>query len=200
MSRVSLSSLFLTGVIALAAACGGKQTPVVNPTTPPPPPAQSAFPGAVPPPATQPARPPQPPEPPPIIVSEPAVVSDPLANLDADAINKQAPLAPVFFKYDSDSVDEDGQKVLAANAALLKKYPTWAVTIEGHSDERGTAEYNLALGERRALAAKSYLISLGIAADRLRTVSYGKEFPFDPGHDEAAYALNRRGHFVVTAK
>ena len=66
----------------------------------------------------------------------------------------------------------------------MKKYATWVVTIEGHSDERGTAEYNLALGERRALAARNYLVSLGIPADRLRTVSYGKEFPFDPGHDE----------------
>ena len=83
---------------------------------------------------------------------------------------------------------------------MLKQYPTWAVTIEGHCDERGTAEYNLALGERRAVAARRYLVSLGISADRLRTVSYGKEFPFDPGHDEAACAKNRRAHFVITAK
>ena len=68
------------------------------------------------------------------------------------------------------------------------------------ADERGTAEYNLALGERRALAARNYLVSLGIPADRLRTVSYGKEFPFDPGHDEAAWSKNRRAHFVVTSK
>ena len=74
------------------------------------------------------------------------------------------------------------------------------VIVEGHCDERGTAEYNLALGERRAVAARAYLVSLGIAAERLRTVSYGKEFPFDPGHDEAAWAKNRRAHFVVTAK
>jgi peptidoglycan-associated lipoprotein len=74
------------------------------------------------------------------------------------------------------------------------------VTIEGHCDERGTAEYNLALGERRAVTARAYLVSLGISADRLRTVSYGKEFPFDPGHDDAAYAKNRRAHFVITAK
>ena len=73
-------------------------------------------------------------------------------------------------------------------------------TIEGHADERGTAEYNLALGERRALTARDYLISLGIAADRLRTVSYGKEFPFDPGRTEEAYQKNRRAHFVVTSK
>ena len=86
------------------------------------------------------------------------------------------------------------------NAELMKKYPTWIITIEGHADERGTAEYNLALGERRALAARNYLVSLGIPADRLRTVSYGKEFPFEPGHEEAAWSKNRRAHFVVTSK
>jgi peptidoglycan-associated lipoprotein len=83
---------------------------------------------------------------------------------------------------------------------VLKKYSSWAVTVEGHCDERGTAEYNLALGERRAIAARAYLVSLGIAADRMRTVSYGKEFPFDPGHDESAFSKNRRAHFVITAK
>jgi peptidoglycan-associated lipoprotein len=74
------------------------------------------------------------------------------------------------------------------------------VTVEGHCDERGTAEYNLALGERRALAARNYLVTLGVSAERLRTVSYGKEFPFDPGRTEEAYAKNRRAHFVLTAK
>ncbi len=74
------------------------------------------------------------------------------------------------------------------------------MTIEGHCDERGTAEYNLALGERRAVNARAYLVSLGISADRLHIVSYGKEFPFDPGHDEVAWGKNRRAHFVITAK
>jgi peptidoglycan-associated lipoprotein len=74
------------------------------------------------------------------------------------------------------------------------------VTIEGHCDERGTAEYNLALGERRAVAVRTYLVALGIAPDRLRSVSYGKEFPFDPGHTDAAWAQNRRAHFVITSK
>jgi peptidoglycan-associated lipoprotein len=97
-------------------------------------------------------------------------------------------------------VDAAGQQVLQANAAVLKKYPTWQVTIEGHCDERGTAEYNLALGERRALSAKNYLVSLGIPADQVRTVSYGKEFPFDAGHEDAAWSKNRRAHFVITAK
>ena len=195
MPRACVASFLLISALSLA-ACGGKKPPVANPT--PPPPGPAAFPAAT---TTRPPEPPAPvPEPPPIIAPEPAVVSDPLASMDMDEINRQAPLAPVFFAYDSDAVDEAGQKVLATNAEILKKYPTWAITIEGHSDERGTAEYNLALGERRALSAKSYLLSLGISADRIRTVSYGKEFPFDPGHDEAAYALNRRGHFVVTAK
>ncbi len=196
MSRSVLTSILLAGTLSLVAACGGKTPPVATPTPPPPAPATPVEA-----PVAQP-RPPMPPVPeaPPIIDSEPAVVSDPLATMDTDEINRRAPLGPVFFRYDSDTVDEDGQRVLAANAEILKKYPTWAITVEGHCDERGTAEYNLALGERRALAAKSYLISLGIAADRLRTVSYGKEFPFDPGKTEAAFSQNRRGHFVVTAK
>jgi peptidoglycan-associated lipoprotein len=89
---------------------------------------------------------------------------------------------------------------LRANADLLRKYPGWSVTVEGHCDERGSAEYNLALGERRAVAAQTYLVSLGIGADRIRVVSYGKEFPFDTGHTEEAWAKNRRGHFVITGK
>jgi peptidoglycan-associated lipoprotein len=82
----------------------------------------------------------------------------------------------------------------------MRKNQQWQVTIEGHCDERGTAEYNLALGERRALAARSYLVSLGIPAERVRIVSYGKEFPFEQGHDESAWSKNRRAHFVITAK
>jgi peptidoglycan-associated lipoprotein len=74
------------------------------------------------------------------------------------------------------------------------------ITIEGHCDERGTPEYNLALGERRAAAARDYLVSIGVAADRLQTVSYGKEFPFATGSDESAWSLNRRAHFLLTAK
>lgn len=195
MSRSSYALPVLAGLLTIAGACGSKQAPVTSVTPQP----QATFPGAVSQPEA-PARPPQPPEPPPVITPDTPVVSDPLANIDTDEINRRALLGPVLFSYDSETIDEAGQKVLAANADILKKYPTWAITIEGHSDERGTAEYNLALGERRALAAKSYLLSLGISADRLRTVSYGKEFPFDPGHDEAAYARNRRAHFVVTAK
>ena len=195
MSRSVFTSILLAGTLSLA-ACGGKTPPEVTPTPPPPAPATPTQTTAPKPP------PPMPPVPvaAPIITPEPAVVSDPLATMDTDEINRQAPLGPVFFALDSDTIDAEGQKVLAANAEILNRYPTWAITVEGHCDERGTAEYNLALGERRALAAKSYLISLGVSADRLRTISYGKEFPFDPDHTEAAYSTNRRGHFVVTAK
>ena len=97
-------------------------------------------------------------------------------------------------------LDDSGRATVTADADILKKYPTWKITVEGHADERGTAEYNLALGERRATAVKSYLLTLGIGEDRLQTVSYGKEFPFDPGHDESAWSKNRRAHFVITAK
>lgn len=187
----------VTLALVLAVACGGKKPPVATAT---PPPTPQAFPGQADPGPTRPPTPPPPvPEPPPVL-SDPAVTADPLAGLDPDEINKRALLAPVFFGYDSDVLDDAAQKIASANADVLKKYPTWAVTIEGHCDERGTAEYNLALGERRALAVKTYLLSLGIPADRIRTVSYGEEFPFDPGTDEAAFANNRRGHFVVTGK
>ena len=178
-------------VVALAGACGKKKPPVARPTPPPP---STATPGT---------RPPSPPEPVPettTIPPEPKITEDPLTTADLESINKNSPFQPVFFALDSAELDQQGQQTLNADAEVLKKYPGWTITIEGHCDERGTAEYNLALGERRALAAKTYLVSLGIPADRLRTVSYGKEFPFDPGHDENAWAKNRRAHFVVTSK
>lgn len=147
-----------------------------------------------------------PPLPPPPPIRDDAPVTTGLANegaigsKDLDALNRESPLAPVFFALDSYELSGEARGVLAASAKVLQKQTTWQITVEGHCDERGTAEYNLSLGERRALAAKSYLVSLGIAADRLKTVSYGKEFPFDPGHDDAAWAKNRRAHFVITAK
>ena len=117
-----------------------------------------------------------------------------------DDINRNSPLKPLFYAFDAAEVDAEGQRILQANAEILRRYTTWQISIEGHCDERGTAEYNLALGERRAVAARNYLVSLGIPADRVKTVSYGKEFPFDPGHSEEAWSKNRRAHFVVTAK
>jgi peptidoglycan-associated lipoprotein len=117
-----------------------------------------------------------------------------------DELNRNSPLRPAFFLLDSSDLDDTGRSVVTSNVDVLKKNPLWVVTIEGHCDERGTAEYNLALGERRASAVKTYMVSLGIAPDRLRTVSYGKEFPFDQGHTDDAWSKNRRAHFVITSK
>ena len=117
-----------------------------------------------------------------------------------DDLNREALLKVAFFKYDSAELDTVAQDVLSENSRVLLNNPTWLVTIEGHCDERGTAEYNLALGEKRAAAAKDYLLELGINSSRIRVVSYGKEFPFDPGQGESAWAENRRAHFVITSK
>jgi peptidoglycan-associated lipoprotein len=136
----------------------------------------------------------------PTIVPPEPVRDDAIRSASLDDLNRNSPLKPVFFDYDSSDLSPAAQSALDENATLLKRYGTWTVTIEGHCDERGSAEYNLALGERRAVAARAYLLSLGVAADRLRTVSYGKEFPFDAGHDEGAWAKNRRAHFVITAQ
>jgi peptidoglycan-associated lipoprotein len=191
MRPTRIAVIALLAATAGLGACGKKKPPVARPV--PPPGTAAAAPAN---------RPPAPPEPVPEttpIPPEPSISNDILSG-DLDTINKNSPFQPVFFALDSYEVDAAGQQVLNTNAGILKKYPTWIITIEGHCDERGTAEYNLALGEKRAVAAKTYLVSLGVPADRVRTVSYGKEFPFDPGHDEGAWSKNRRAHFVVTSK
>ena len=104
------------------------------------------------------------------------LAEDSVANRSLDDLNRDSPLKPVFFGLDSADLDDAGRAAASANAEILKRYSTWVVTVEGHCDERGTAEYNLALGERRATAVKTYLASLGISPDRVRTVSYGKSF------------------------
>jgi peptidoglycan-associated lipoprotein len=108
-----------------------------------------------------------------------------------------AGLQRIHFAFDQHTLSEQARETLAGNAAWLKANPGARVVIEGYSDERGADEYNLALGERRALAAQSYLQSLGIAADRLSTISYGEERPLAPGRDEEAWAQNRRAEFKV---
>lgn len=103
----------------------------------------------------------------------------------------------VFFGYDSSELSAEGRATLEKQAAWLKQYTNVAITVEGHCDERGTREYNLALGERRAQATKNYLVSLGVPAERLNTISYGKERPATMGADESAWSQNRRGVTVV---
>lgn len=179
-------------VAVMSASCGKKPTPVARPA--PPPSTSGNTMGDT----------PAPPAPPPPISDEPIAVAPPtepaIGSKNLDELNRESPLGPVFFALDSYELSAEARTQLQGSAGVLKQNGTWQVTVEGHCDERGTAEYNLSLGERRALAAKAYLVSLGVAADRLRTVSYGKEFPFDPGHDDAAWAKNRRAHFVITAR
>jgi len=109
-------------------------------------------------------------------------------------------LKDVYFEFDKYDIRPQDAEVLKGNAALLTKNPTVKVQIEGHCDERGTIEYNLALGERRANSAKKYLSSLGVSGDRISTISYGKEMPLDPGHNEEAWTKNRRAHTVILSK
>lgn len=112
----------------------------------------------------------------------------------------RASLEKIYFDFDSTTLSTEARDRLAKNAELMKKAPQVNVRIEGHCDERGSDEYNLALGEKRAQAAKKYLTSLGVPADHLSVISYGKEKPADPGHDAAAWAKNRRDEFVVSGK
>ncbi|MBI3122473.1 MAG: peptidoglycan-associated lipoprotein Pal [candidate division NC10 bacterium] len=118
----------------------------------------------------------------------------------AAAVPAASPLKDVFFDFDKSNIRDDQKAALNDNVAWLKANSGVKLTVEGHCDERGTAEYNLGLGERRAKAVKDYLVAAGIAADRLATISYGKERPFVLGHDESAWKWNRRGHMVITGK
>ncbi len=109
----------------------------------------------------------------------------------------EAEWGPVFFGLDSYALDEAAQSALDRSARALREHPDWTITLEGHCDERGTAEYNQSLGELRAQAARDYLVNVGVASNRIRVVSFGKERPFDDGHNESAWARNRRAQIVL---
>lgn len=132
------------------------------------------------------------PPPPPPAVEE--VEEEPVEEVP---VVKMPVLNDVFFDYDKATLSDESKRILADNATQLKEATEVTITIEGHCDERGTVAYNLALGERRANAAKDYLVSLGVTAGQVKTISYGKERPFDAGHTEAAWAKNRRAHFLI---
>ncbi len=103
----------------------------------------------------------------------------------------------IYFNFDDSSLIPEAQEILQMKAKYLSQNPDLSIIIEGHCDERGTNDYNIALGDRRAGSVKSFLMDLGIEASRMRTISYGEEKPLDPGHDESAWSKNRRAHFVV---
>lgn len=180
-------ALLIVTAMALAAtfsACGPKKLP-------PPPPAEPVAPEA----------PPPAPPPPPVPQAEPQL--DEYARLkamNADEIEKLGLLGAVYFDFDRAEIRAADQATLAKNAETLKKFDFLRVSVEGHCDERGTVEYNLSLGERRAKAVVDYLVSLGVPAVRLKSVSYGKEVPVCSESNEACWQQNRRGKATVTGK
>lgn len=109
-------------------------------------------------------------------------------------------LSTIYFDFDKSNIRSDQRGTLRSNAELLAEYETVKILIEGHCDERGTNEYNLALGQRRSESTKRYLVDYGISISRIETVSYGEERPVDTGHNESAWSKNRRGEFIITAK
>jgi peptidoglycan-associated lipoprotein len=171
------------------AGCGRQQ--VETPAPAPPPPAE--------PPPTRPAPPPAPPAPPPAPAPTPPTEDELYKEMPLDQI-AQKYLTDVFFAYDSIELSDQARGGLQKNVEFMKRRGTAQITIEGHADSRGTNEYNLALGERRAGAVRDYLVSLGLAADRISIVSKGEEQPFCQEESESCWQQNRRGHFVVTQR
>lgn len=140
------------------------------------------------------------PAPAPVVMKAPVPVgpsAEEIAAREKGAALKAMVNEDVYFDYDSAILSAAAQNVLKNKSIILGKYSGVSVTIEGHCDERGTNEYNLALGERRAESAKSFLVNLGVNSSRLKTISYGEEKPVDAGHEEGAWSKNRRAHFVT---
>jgi len=188
--RLTVLCVALAVVVALA-ACGGKKRPPVLATTP----------GGEKAPAQTTEKPPtQPIEEGPDVraVGREGATGADIQGGAAASGSEDSPLADIQFELDSATLTDQARATLEKHALWLQGRRDVKVTIEGHCDERGTVDYNLALGEQRARAARDYLASLGVAASRLRVVSFGKERPLDPGHDEAAWAKNRRDHFAVS--
>jgi peptidoglycan-associated lipoprotein len=187
--RLTHAGLVLAVAALLAAGCGGKKRPPAVSTAPP----SSGEP------AGRPTEVPPPGEPGPdlrTLGAETARGED-FTPSDAET-GEGGPLEDVHFEYDLANLTDHARSVLEKHALWLQNHRGAKVLVEGHCDERGTVEYNLALGEKRARAARDYLASLGVASDRLRTTSYGKERPLDTGSSEAAFAANRRAHFAVS--
>jgi peptidoglycan-associated lipoprotein len=184
--------------LALVPACRSKKTqePVTHPETA----ASATVPEVPPPPVTSTTTTVAPPS---DFVQEKPVQEETLP-ADIEELNRVAQergyIADAFFGYDESALSAEAQNALQTSATWLKKNAQYNLLIEGHCDERGTEQYNLALGDRRANIAKEYLMTLGVDSARIRTVSYGEERPFDPGHDEGAWAKNRRAHLVLVGK
>jgi peptidoglycan-associated lipoprotein len=173
ISRISLALCLAALSVAALDGCAKKKAPA--PATPPP-----AAPAPAPTPTPEPATPPP----------TPAETPKPPVPTESD-------FQPAFFDFDASTLRDDARAALDADAKLLRANASLKVVIEGHCDERGTVEYNQALGEQRANAARDYLVAQGIDTGRMHVISYGKEKPFATGHDEASWQQNRRAHFRI---
>jgi peptidoglycan-associated lipoprotein len=182
--NVFLSILLILMLVGVVGACK-KQEPITEPTAPveePPPP---------------------PPPPPPTKEVEPDFPTEPIAEPEPtrseliEQWNRSGVLATVYFAFDSSELSEAALQTLRENAEWLKAHADLDIVVEGHCDERGTIEYNLALGERRAGSVREYLTGLGLDRSRMRIITYGEERPVDPGHSESAWAKNRRAAFLI---
>ncbi len=187
MKKAIIFSLAFLMVFAALSSCRGRA--IVEEVTPPPPPPEVIE------------------QPEVETVEEPVAVKEPelteeeiFMRKTLEEINLEAPLQMIHFDYDKYFIRDDAKPLLEANADWLKKYNAAAFLIEGHCDERGTEEYNIALGEKRAKSALDYLASLGISPDRIRTISYGKSMPLDPDHNEISWQKNRRAQFLIIKK
>ena len=183
--------VFILGLsAALTVSACSKKPPVAAPAPPPQPP------------PTTPAAPPAPP-PPPVPVApgqKPLTEDEVFARMSLEELNATKPLEDVFFAFDSSELSDMARASLQKDADWMKRFTSTKVTIEGHCDARGTPEYNIGLGDRRAKAVASCLTSLGIPNDRVLTVSKGEEQPFCTEETEGCWSQNRRGHFLVTGK
>ena len=180
-------------ILTVALTACGKKKPEA-PVPPPAPPAPAPAP-----PATKPAPPPAPaPAPPP--APRTPTEDEAFAAMTLDELNKKGVLADAFFALDSTELSPESRGAIQKNGEYLKRWTTTKIMVEGHADSRGSNEYNLALAERRAAAVRTYLVSLGVPADRVTVVSKGEEAPFCTEEAETCWQQNRRGHFIFTAK
>jgi peptidoglycan-associated lipoprotein len=193
MTRVrrQLSTFALVSAFALAAAGCHKKAPAAVPAPPPPPPPAA--------PATPPPPPPPPP-PAPAPTPPPLTEEEIFARKSLEQLNAERPLDDVYFDLNESSIRDDAKPRLQKDADWLKRWTSTQITVEGHCDSRGSSEYNLGLGSRRATTVKDYLASLGVPAGRMTVVSKGKEAPACADESESCWQQNRRGHFVITAK
>ena len=191
--RVWLPAIVL--LVAVTLSTCSRRTPPPAPPPPAPPPVATAPPPPPPPPTQKPTPPPPAPE-----VQKPLTEDELFARKTLEQLNAEAPLADVLFDYDQFAIREDQRATLQRNADYLRRWTSVRVSVEGHADLRGTNEYNLALGERRANSIREYLTGLGIAADRFALSSKGEETPLCTEDSDACHARNRRVHFVITAK